>query len=462
MSVLDEIVAQTRVDLEARRARVPMDALVERAVRSTRDFAGALKGPELSLIAELKPRSPSKGSIRPGARPRDIATFYEPFASAVSVLCDVPFFGGGYDLLAEMRALTDRPLLAKDFVVDAYQVYEARVHGADSVLLMASVLPEREVHRLLELARSLGMEPLVETHDDAELQIALRAGAKVIGVNSRDLRTLRIDLEQAKARLARVPDSCVRVAESGLSCRDDVEAIRGLADAALIGSALMSAPNPAARIEELGFRPHRNRLKVKICGIRDERGARACADENVDWAGFNFVPSSRRFIDPEGASALVSVVGPERSVGVFRDQSMGEVLRAARLSGVAWVQLHGGEPPSMCNALHDRGLRVIKALSVDGHTSHSDIEAFDEVADMRLFDAAVPGSGQAFDHEVLTRLKPRRPFLLAGGLNPDNVAEAARTVMPDGVDAASGVEHDGNVDPSRVALFCRAARGAKL
>jgi len=271
-TVLDRIVARTRTDLEARKAKVPLEALRERAVPTSRDFAGALAGEipnplvarpyrarqpgrtdRLSLIAEYKPKSPSRGPIRPDAQPEDIARIYERYASAISVLCDTPFFGGGYDLLARMRDTTTIPLLAKDFVVDDYQVYEARVHGGDAILLMVSVLAEPGLCRLLELARSLGMEPLVETHDDAELEVALRVGARVIGVNSRDLRTLAIDLPRARERLGRVPSECVRVAESGLEKPEDVEAIRPFANAALIGSSLMSAPDPAARIEELGW-----------------------------------------------------------------------------------------------------------------------------------------------------------------------------------------------------------------
>lgn len=266
-TVLDRIVTRTRTDLEARKAKVPLEALRERAVPTSRDFAGALVrtgvwSPEsgvrrgrsgLSLIAEYKPKSPSRGPIRPDAQPEDIARIYERYASAISVLCDTPHFGGGYDLLARMRDTTSIPLLAKDFVVDDYQVYEARVHGGDAILLMVSVLAEPELARLLELARSLGMEPLVETHDDAELEVALRVGARIIGVNSRDLRTLAIDLPRARERLERVPSECVRVAESGLEKPEDVEAIRPFADAALIGSSLMSAPDPAARIEELGW-----------------------------------------------------------------------------------------------------------------------------------------------------------------------------------------------------------------
>ena len=252
-TVLDEIIARTRRDLVSRKAACPPEALRERRPPPPRDFAAALGVAGLSLIAEYKPRSPSRGPIRPGAQPEDIARLYEPYASAISVLCDTPFFGGGYPLLARMRAATNTPLLAKDFVVDDYQVLEARAHGADAILLMVSALSESDLAQRLALSRDLGMEPLVETHDDAELAVALRVGARIIGVNSRDLRTLDINLQQARDRLLRVPAGHIRVAESGIESRSDVDALRGLADAVLIGSSLMSSPDPAARIEELGW-----------------------------------------------------------------------------------------------------------------------------------------------------------------------------------------------------------------
>lgn len=254
-SVLERIVSRTRRDLELRKAVRPF-ALVEAAATPTRrDFAGALRGRAgaPALIAEFKLRSPSRGDLRPGATPADVVPTYARYAASISVLCDTPHFGGGFDKLAAARSLCELPLLCKDFVVDRYQIAEGRVAGADSVLLMASVLSDPELVELLVYARALGMEPLVETHDDDELRRALDAGARVIGVNSRDLRTLEIDFDRMLERLARVPEGHVRVAESGVESRRDVERLAGLADAALIGTSLMRAPDVAAAIEELGW-----------------------------------------------------------------------------------------------------------------------------------------------------------------------------------------------------------------
>ena len=259
-SVLGRIADRTSADLAERRARVPVGEL-ERAIDDApRDFRAALLGANghsdaghVRLIAEFKPRSPSRGALRPGASPETIAAAYEPYAAAISVLCDRPFFGGGHDLLARVRRVTTRPVLCKDFILDPYQVIEARAFGADAVLLMVSLLEPETLRALLETTRALGMAALVETHDAGEVAVAMEAGADIIGVNSRDLRTLEIDLSIIPDLCAGIGEGCVKVAESGLLTAADVDSVRPHVDAVLIGSALMVAPDPAAQIRALGF-----------------------------------------------------------------------------------------------------------------------------------------------------------------------------------------------------------------
>jgi len=259
-SVLGRIADRTSADVADRRARVSVGELERATDDAPRDFRAALLGPtgrseagHTSLIAEFKPRSPSRGEIRPGASPETIAAAYQPYAAAISVLCDRPFFGGGHDLLARVRRVTTRPVLCKDFILDPYQVIEAWAYGADAVLLMVSLLEPEALSTLLELSRTLGMAALVETHDAHEVAVAMDVGADIIGVNSRDLRTLEIDLSIIPDLCAAVGEGCVKVAESGLLTAADVDFVRPHVDAALIGSALMAAPDPAAQIHALGF-----------------------------------------------------------------------------------------------------------------------------------------------------------------------------------------------------------------
>ena len=256
-TVLDKIVAQTRIDVAARAAALPLATLEATLAPSLRSFADALRSDRVGvrLLAEFKPRSPARGVLREGAQIADVVPVYARYAAGISVLCDAPFFGGGYGMLREARALVDTPLLAKDFVVGRYQIAEARAAGADAVLLIAALLDDPTMTELLAYARDLGMEPLLETHDDDEQARALDAGALVVGVNSRDLRTMAIDLRAMRRRLAMVPRDRVVVAESGTETAADIDALCGVADAALIGSALMTAADIGGAIEALGFSP---------------------------------------------------------------------------------------------------------------------------------------------------------------------------------------------------------------
>ncbi len=223
----------------------------------TRDLHAALAAPDLGLIAEYKPRSPSRGVLRADAVPERFAHAYRPYAAAISVLCDEPFFGGSREALSRMRAACELPVLCKDFIVTRYQVVEARAAGADAVLLMASLLPLRPLRALRTMAADLGMASLVEAHDEAEVDRALEAGARIVGVNSRDLRTLDVDLERIERLAARVPADVLRVGESGVHAREDVERLRGRVHALLVGTELMTSPRPEARIEALGWSPCR-------------------------------------------------------------------------------------------------------------------------------------------------------------------------------------------------------------
>jgi len=250
--ILGEIAARSRADVEAREAHgPPIEPVEARPLRAS--FEDALRAPGLSLIAELKPRAPSGGVLRSREAVEPWLASVAPRAAALSVLCDVPYFDGGFDLLARVRARTDRPLLCKDFIVSERQLLEARAAGADAVLLIVALLPPATLAFLRARATALGLATLVEVHDDHELAEAIDEGAPIIGVNSRDLRTLATDLDRAAELLTRVPTDRVRVAESGLHTADDIGRVRGAADAVLIGTALSRALDPAAIIDGLAL-----------------------------------------------------------------------------------------------------------------------------------------------------------------------------------------------------------------
>lgn len=252
---LETVVDRTRADLAERMRAVPASELEARLgpQRRGRPFSEALISEGISLIAEMKRSSPSKGPIRPGAGVTEIVRAYQDAgARAVSVLTEPHWFGGSLDDLIEARAACDLPLLRKDFLVDEYQLLEARVSGADAVLLIVAALEPERLAALIGVASDLGMDALVEVHDEDEVETAVEAGAEVIGVNNRNLHSLDVDLATTFRLLADVPAGTVVVAESGITTR---EAVRDLeeagVDAILVGEALMRVDDPRDAVREL-------------------------------------------------------------------------------------------------------------------------------------------------------------------------------------------------------------------
>ena len=260
-AILDRIVADKRQELERRRKEEPLAVLRERLAQAppTRSLAQALRGPSLGLIAEVKRASPSRGVLRADLDPQALArTYAGSGATAISVLTEEQHFQGSLDDLIAVRAVLDGrgdprpPLLRKDFLFDAYHLFEARAYGADAVLLIAAVLNPGLLAELLDLARTLGLECLVEVHDEQELEQALAAEAQIIGINNRDLRTFEVDLALSERLRPLIPADRVVVAESGIHSRADVERLRALGvNAVLIGEALVTAEDPGGKIREL-------------------------------------------------------------------------------------------------------------------------------------------------------------------------------------------------------------------
>jgi indole-3-glycerol phosphate synthase len=252
-TILDRIVDARRLSIAHRKRVLPEVALkiaVEKKAPPARDFAAALSREGLNVIAELKKASPSLGVIRDEYSPSALAEQLDRAgAAALSVLTEEDFFCGSLADLKEARKVAQIPVLRKDFMIDPWQVWEARAAGADSFLLIAAVVSDGALIEMLRLGRSLKMEPLVEVHSRAELDRVLRAGAHVIGVNNRDLRNFEVHLKTSLELVERIPENCVAVSESGLRARDDLVRLRSAGfDAFLIGEPLMKSPDPAAAL----------------------------------------------------------------------------------------------------------------------------------------------------------------------------------------------------------------------
>jgi indole-3-glycerol phosphate synthase len=258
-TVLDRILEARRAEVERRKSVLPETALKYgvAAASPVRDFAAALSRDAINVIAELKPASPSRGIIRdPFDAPALANSLEAAGAAALSVLTEGEFFGGSLKNLRDARKETALPVLRKDFIFDPWQVWEARANDADSFLLIVAALSDARLSELIALGRELKMEPLVEVHTHPELDRALAADARIIGVNNRDLKTLAVCVETSHELIEKIPGSCLAVAESGLRTRADLKNLRAAGfDAFLIGEYLMLSPDPGAALQQL-LAPH--------------------------------------------------------------------------------------------------------------------------------------------------------------------------------------------------------------
>ena len=263
MSKLEELVGAARDDVERRRQQVPIGTLQDAVgtLSGSRPFSEALVRPGLSLIAEFKRRSPSAGVIADGATVAEVCAAYERAgAAALSVLTDEPHFGGSLDDLRQARSASGLPILRKDFIVDVYQLYEAVVNGADAVLLIVAALDDDDLRLLYDESRLLDLDCLVEVHDEAELERALKLGGDVIGINNRNLDTLEVDLETTRELLTDVPAGVTVVAESGYHSYEQLDELERIGcDAVLIGETLMRSGDPEATVRELTMDDERTR-----------------------------------------------------------------------------------------------------------------------------------------------------------------------------------------------------------
>jgi indole-3-glycerol phosphate synthase/phosphoribosylanthranilate isomerase len=453
VGILAEIVARKRADVAARLSGIGIHALRAKTEPSLRSLRAALARPGARFIFEIKRASPSQGALRSEADPAAIARAYADAADAISVLTDAPFFGGSLDDLAAVRRAFDGPILAKDFIVDPRQVAEARLHGADAVLAILSVLDDREAEAVMAEARGLGMDVLVEAHDEDEVRRAARLGAEIVGINNRDLKTMTTDLSTTERLAPLVPADRLLVSESGISCRADIERLSGHADAFLVGSALMRAEDPALAARALAFG------RVKICGLTNVADVEAAAASGASFAGLVMVPGTPRAVGRREAEAIA---GTSRIpvVGVFRNEKAMEVAAAAQALGLHAVQLHGEEDGAYIRAL--RAMLPPETEIWAAAAVGRDLPEPRLGADRTLFDTKVGtrsgGTGIAFDWGRVRGRFDLPGGILAGGLDPANAAAAGR-VGAFALDVGSGVEAaPGRKDHARLAAFFEALR----
>ena len=482
--ILDKIIEATKIRVAQEKQIESPESVKSAALALPSDtgfpFEVALRQQDFNFICEVKKASPSKGIIAEHFPYLDIAKEYEVAgAAAISVLTEPDFFKGDKTYLQEIASTVKIPVLRKDFIIDEYQIYQAKVWGASAILLICACLDVPTLTKFRELADSLGLSSLVEAHDEHEVQMAIDCGARIIGVNNRNLKDFTVDVQNSVRLRNLVEDDVIFVSESGLETPEDIQVLRdNNIGVALMGETFMRSPN---KIEKLAYLYGSTYYtpKVKMCGISKIETIPAVIEANPDYMGLVFAPSKRQ-VTVDQAKSLVKELHKQygnrysrdevqcsndvvqefiKTVGIFVNETLDNLVTIATEVNLDAVQLHGDEDEAFIQSLKERtNVEVWKAVQI---RSAADAEVWiDSSADMLLFDAYHKdergGTGEVFDWSCLDDFE--RPFMLAGGIDSTNVARAIRTVRPYGIDISSGIETEGVKNDEKIKAFTNIVR----
>ena len=484
--ILDKIIEATKIRVAQEKQIESLDSVKAVALALPSDtgfpFEAALRQQDFNFICEVKKASPSKGIIAEHFPYLEIAKEYEiAGAAAISVLTEPDFFKGDKKYLQEIANTVKIPVLRKDFIIDEYQIYQAKVWGASAILLICACLDVPTLTKFRELADSLGLSSLVEAHDEHEVQMAIDCGARIIGVNNRNLKDFTVDVQNSVRLRNLVQDDVIFVSESGLETPEDIQVLRdNNIGVALMGETFMRSPNKVEKLAYL-YGPTYYTPKIKMCGISKVETILAIVDAKPDYMGLVFAPSKRQ-VTVDQAKTLVEELHKQyanrynrdaeqysnqtlihqefiKTVGIFVNETLDNLATIATEVNLDAVQLHGDEDEAFIQSLKERtNVEVWKAVQI---RSAADAEAWiDSSADMLLFDAYHKdergGTGEVFDWSCLDEFE--RPFMLAGGIDSTNVARAIRTVRPYGIDISSGIETEGVKDDEKIKAFTNIVR----
>ena len=475
--ILDKIIEATKIRVAQEKQVESPEAVKAAALALPSDtgfpFEAALRQQDFNFICEVKKASPSKGIIAEHFPYLDIAKEYEMAgAAAISVLTEPDFFKGDKKYLQEIASTVKIPVLRKDFIIDEYQIYQAKVWGASAILLICGCLDVPTLTKFRELADSLGLSSLVEAHDEKEVQMAIDCGARIIGVNNRNLKDFTVDVQNSVRLRNLVQDDVIFVSESGLETPEDIQVLRdNNIGVALMGETFMRSPNKVEKLAYL-YGPTYYTPKVKMCGISKAETIPAVVEAKPDYMGLVFA-SSKRQVTVDQAKILVEELhrgyaqkyGSDtehdkndtiKTVGVFVNETVDNLVTIANKANLDAVQLHGDEDETFIQSLKERtNVEVWKAIQI--RTAADTEKWIDSSADMLLFDAYHKhergGTGEVFDWSSLDAFE--RPFMLAGGIDSTNVARAIRTVRPYGIDISSGIETNGVKDDEKIIAFTK-------
>lgn len=439
-TILQQIVLDKIEWVKQKQATFPLEQFQQKITKSDRTFYKALaQGTHQRpvFILECKKASPSKGLIRQEFNLTEIANVYRHYAGAISVLTDEKYFQGDFTFIKQVRDIVHQPVLCKDFMISEYQVYLARYHQADAILLMLSVVDDETYRTLSTLAHELGMGVLTETSNQQELERAIALGAKVIGINNRDLHDLSVDLGRTPPLARQIPADRIIISESGIYTHKQVQQLKSYVNGFLIGSSLMGSSDLNNAVRSVIFGEN------KVCGLTRPQDVQAVYAQGALYGGLIFAEKSPRCVSLRQAQELVTQA-PLRFVGVFQNQDKDLIVKLAKQLALFAVQLHGTETAEFITALRQdlpSNCQIWQAISIDVSQSAVDFQPISAV-DRYVLDSKIGnqqgGTGVTFDWSKIPA-QYKDSIMLAGGINPQNIGLALEQQCL-GIDLNSGVE----------------------
>lgn len=443
-TILQQITRERQQSVTQTLALLPSGALEQPLPLSNRSLFAALNQPAAGFILECKKASPSKGVLASNFHASRLAQHYQPYAAAISVLTEPDYFQGCFEYLRAVASSVPQPVLCKDFISTLAHVRLARYFGADAILLMLSVLEDDEYQQLAAAAAELQLDVLTEVSTEAETNRAVALGAKIIGINNRNLHDLSIDPNRSKQLSKLIPSDRLVIAESGYSHHAAVRDAALIANGFLVGSALSGAKDVSLACRGLIYGQH------KVCGLTRAEDAEVAAASGAYYGGLIFAQRSPRCISLAQAQAITQHEPNLAYVAVVVEQTVADIVELAKALPLTAVQLHGSQAGAfraeLRVALDKIGVTtaIWQALSVTPTLSLATLSTF-EHADKIVLDNGQGGSGETFDWRQLSAVEPeqRSRLLLAGGLRSDNLDDAIRIALNQGFhgfDFNSGVE----------------------
>ncbi|UDG80402.1 Tryptophan biosynthesis protein TrpCF [Candidatus Annandia pinicola] len=415
----------------SRKIKQPPKSFLYKIKKSKKNFYKSLKGNYTKFILECKKKSPSLGIMRKNFNIIDIVNKYEKYASSISILTDEKYFNGSFENMLLASRNTKHPILCKDFIIDIYQIYLARLYGADAILLILSILEDHQYNILSNLAHSLNMGVLTEINNEKELNRAIFLNAKVIGINNRNLNNMSINTNKTKILSKKIPRYITVISESGIKCYSQIRSLSCFVNGFLIGSSLMKEDNIEKAICRITLGEN------KICGLKRIKDANIAYKSGAIYGGLIFTNESLRKIDILKAKEISNNI-PLDFVGVFKNQTISYILHILNSVNLKVIQLHGQEDQKYINILKkylSNNIKIWKVISINNILPK--IKKYKNI-DNYIFDNDKNNNTKCFNWDLLKKCNLKKS-ILAGGINIKNCILASK-IGCTGLDLSSGIE----------------------